>query len=96
MRSDGAQKGHKLQLSQFHSAKRQHAVCDSLDLLGTPLHDDDFKAVMVVQMDVGGRKNHRTGYMLSLCQLLREVWNMVIVDKRECADDLLVRVNRLS
>jgi hypothetical protein len=54
-----------------------------LDLLGTPLHDDDFKAVMVVQMDVGGRKNHRTGYMLSLCQLLREVWNMVIVDKRE-------------
>jgi hypothetical protein len=34
---------------------------------------------VVVQMHMRGRQNHCTCYMLSLCQLFREIGNMMVV-----------------
>ena len=64
-----------------------------LESLAAALHDDDFEAVVVIEVDVGGGENHSAGGVLGIGQLLREIRSAVIVDQRQGADDRLVRVD---
>ena len=84
------------EFSQFDSAQRQHTVRDPLNVLASPLHDDYFQAVVMVEMDVSSREDHCACRMLNLGQLLREIRNMMIVDKRQSADHWFVRFDDLG
>src|ERR1035437_8880325 len=70
------------EFSEFDSAQSQHAVCNRLNLLASTLHDDDFQAVMMIQMDMRGREHPGPRRVLYFSQLPREVRNVMVVHKR--------------
>jgi hypothetical protein len=83
------------QLSQLDSAQSQHAVGNRLNVFASTLHDDDFQAVMAIKMDMRGREDHGACVVLNFSQLLREIGNVMVVNKRQSADHRLVRFNDL-
>jgi hypothetical protein len=49
----------KNEFSQFHTSKSPDTVCHRLNVFTASLHDDDFQAIVVIQMHMGSRKDHR-------------------------------------
>ena len=78
---------------QLDSAQSQHAVGHRLQVFAPALHDDDFQAVIVIEMNMGGRKDHCARGVLHLSQFLRQIGNVMVVHKGQRAYHLLVRFN---
>jgi len=60
-------------------------VCYRLNVFAASLHDDDFQAIVVIQMHVRSRQNHRPRCVLTLCQFFGKIRNMMVVQKRHGA-----------
>jgi len=84
------------ELSEFDIAQGQHAVGNCLKVSAAALHDDDLQAAMMIKMNMRDRRNHRTGGVLNFGQLLGEIRDVMVVDKRQSADYRLVRFNARS
>src|ERR1017187_4218894 len=84
------------EFTQLHSAQGQHAVRHRLEVFAFALHDDDFKAVMMIQMNMRCRKDHCPRSVLHFSQFLRQIWNVMVVIQGQGADNRLVRFNDFS
>jgi len=63
------------------------AVGDGLDFLARATQDDDFEAVVVVEVDVEGGDDGVVVLVLGLSQFFGEKPDMVVVDHGQRADD---------
>jgi hypothetical protein len=70
----------------LHSLQSDEAACELLDLSGPAVHNDDFKARIVIEMCVTGRDHQFVMGMLQFRQLLCDAASMMIVDKGHGAD----------
>lgn len=84
------------EFAEFHAAHGKHAVCDFADFVSAAFHDDDFKAVVVIEVNMRRGQDDCAAMMLNLGEFLREVGYMMVVDEGECAYDGLVGVDRLG
>lgn len=78
------------ELAELDAAEGEHAVGEVLEGRAAAFHDDHLEAVVVVEVDVGGSEDHGAGGVLDLGEFLGEVWDVMVVDEGECADDGLV------
>src|ERR1035437_6626843 len=81
------------EFSEFDTAQSKHPVRDRLDLFASALHEDDFQAVMMIQMDMRGGEHPGPRRVLHFGQLFREIRNVMIVHKRQSANYWLVRLD---
>jgi hypothetical protein len=81
------------ELAEFHAAQGEDAVGDCLQFSALALHDDDFEAVVMVEVDVGRGEDHGSGAVLNVGELLGEIGDVVVVDQGEGAYDGLIRID---
>jgi len=83
------------QSSMLDAPQTQQLITEPPDLSAPPLHDDDFQAIAVVQVHVGGGEHLRRGVMLGVDKFFGEPGPVMIVHHRQSAHDDLVFVHRL-
>ena len=66
--------------------ERQDAIGNGLQLVGPAVHDDDFEAVVVIEVNVQGRADFFAQIMLQLGQALAQVADVVIVNEGQRTD----------
>jgi hypothetical protein len=82
-------------LPKCHTAQGQHSLGNGLKVFAAAFHDDDFQAVMLVEMDVNGGKDHGSGQVLHFRQLLRGFGDVMVLDDGQGADHRLVRFDNI-
>jgi len=79
----------------LHTPQAQDSIRQAPDLPTAAFQDDDFEAMVVVQMHVGGRENLARRRMLGHNQLGREIRLVVVANYGECSHNHLVFFSRL-
>jgi len=74
------------QVSLAHALERQQSVRETTQSVGRPAQDQDFEAVVSVEMDVGRRHHFRVRVVLHVHQPMGKVGLVVAVDVGEHAD----------
>ena len=88
----GARRGeHKF--AQLNSAQSQHAVGNFLEAFAAAFHDDDFEAIVVVEVDMCCGQNHSPRRMLHFGELLSEIGHVMVVDQGQGSNNRIVRPN---
>ena len=82
-------RGH-YQLAVFDPAQAEHVIGQMLHLAGWSLHDDHFKAVLLVEMHMRRRQDISMMVVLRLGQLFREIRSMVVVNHGKGCNHRLV------
>lgn len=81
------------ELSQLHPSHSNDLVGDLLYGPALTLHDDHFKAIIVIKMNVSCSQYHGPGVVLGLGQFLGKIGYMVVVDQGKRADDRFIGVD---
>ena len=74
----------------LHAFGRDEFIGDLADYAGLAAHDQNFEAVVVVEMDMDGRKNHVVVVVLDVRQCLLDVHFVVVIDESDSVGDVFV------